>query len=141
MFMRKKDLVTMLSVLPQDIEELVSSDGFPKPIYALMKYRESNDMEMYEIKAVNEWLLGRRRTVSAESREEILDMPVTSLGLSARARKVLSRMNVTTVGELTKKTEMDMREVRNCGVSTIKEIKDKVSSLGLGEVFGERAVR
>lgn len=141
MFMRKKDLVTMLSVLPQDIEELVSSDGFPKPIYALMKYRESNDMEMYEIKAVNEWLLGRRRTVSAESREEILDMPVMSLGLSARARKALRRMNVTTVGELTKKTEMDMREVRNCGVSTIKEIKDKVSSLGLGEVFGERAVR
>ena len=141
MFMRKKDLVTMLSVLPQDIEELVSSDGFPKPIYALMKYRESNDMEMYEIKAVNEWLLGRRQTVSAESREEILDMPVTTLRLSARARKVLSRMNVTTVGELTKKTEMDMREVRNCGVSTIKEIKDKVSSLGLGEVFGERAVR
>ena len=141
MFMRKKDLVTMLSVLPQDIEELVSSDGFPKPIYALMKYRESNDMEMYEIKAVNEWLLGRRQTVSAESREEILDMPVTNLRLSARARKVLSRMNVTTVGELTKKTEMDMREVRNCGVSTIKEIKDKVSSLGLGEVFGERAVR
>ena len=121
--------------------ELVSSDGFPKPIYALMKYRESNDMEMYEIKAVNEWLLGRRQTVSAESREEILDMPVTNLRLSARARKVLSRMNVTTVGELTKKTEMDMREVRNCGVSTIKEIKDKVSSLGLGEVFGERAVR
>ena len=141
MFMRKKDLVTMLSVLPQDIEELVSSDGFPKPIYALMKYRESNDMEMYEIKAVNEWLLGRRQTVSAESREEILDMPVTNLRLSARARKVLSRMNVTTVGELTKKTEMDMREVRNCGVSTIKEIKDTVSSLGLGEVFGERAVR
>ena len=141
MFLRKKDLVTMLSVLPQDIEELVSSDGFPKPIYALMKYRESNDMEMYEIKAVNEWLLGRRQTVSAESREEILDMPVTNLGFSARDRKALRRMNVTTVGELTKKTEMDMREVRNCGVSTIKEIKDKVSSLGLGEVFGERAVR
>lgn len=141
MFIRKKDLVTMLSVLPHDIDEMVSSDGFPKPIYALMKYRESKDMEMYEIKAVNEWLLGRRRTVSAESREEILDMPVTSLRLSARARKALRRMNVTTVGELTKKTEMDMREVRNCGLFTIKEIKDKVSSLGLGEVFGERAVR
>ena len=34
-----------------------------------------------------------------------------------------------------------MREVaRNTGM-TGKEIKDKVSSLGLGEVFGERAVR
>lgn len=141
MFIRKKDLTMMLSVLPQDIDELVSSDGFPKPIYVLMKYRESKDMEMYEIKAVNEWLLGRRRTVSAESREEILGMPVSSLNLSARARKALSRMNVTTVGELTKKTEMDMREVRNCGLFTIKEIKDKVSSLGLGEVFRERAVR
>ena len=67
MFMRKKDLVTMLSVLPQDIEELVSSDGFPKPIYALMKYRESNDMEMYEIKAVNE---GIARVASARDSVE-----------------------------------------------------------------------
>jgi len=131
MFVRKKDLVIMLSVHDNDIGELVSSDGFPKPIYVLEKYRESKDMEMYHVKDINNWLLSKMQTVPADAINEVMNMPIEMLCLSTRARYALINSGLATVGEITKKTEDEVREVRNCGNVTIKEIKEKLLSIGI----------
>jgi len=121
----------MLSVHDNDIDELVSSDGFPKPIYVLEKYRESKDMEMYHVKDINNWLLSKMQTVPADAINEVMNMPIEMLCLSTRARYALINSGLATVGEITKKTEDEVREVRNCGNVTIKEIKEKLLSIGI----------
>ena len=85
MFVRKKDLVIMLSVHDNDIDELVSSDGFPKPIYVLEKYRKLTDMEMYHVKDINNWLLSKMQTVPADAINEVMNMSIETLCLSTRS--------------------------------------------------------
>jgi len=131
MFIRKQDLVIMLSVHDNDIDELVSSDGFPKPIYVLEKYRKLTDMEMYHVKDINNWLLSKMQTVPADAINEVMNMSIETLCFSTRARKALRRSGLATVGEITKKTENEIRALRNCGNATIMEIKEKLLSIGI----------
>ncbi|MDD6600250.1 MAG: DNA-directed RNA polymerase subunit alpha C-terminal domain-containing protein, partial [Galactobacillus timonensis] len=42
------------------------------------------------------------------------------------------RAGIQTVDELTQKTEDEMMRVRNLGKKSLKEVKDKLTELGLG---------
>jgi DNA-directed RNA polymerase alpha subunit len=57
-------------------------------------------------------------------------IPVSALGLSTRTRKILHRMNVTTLAELVENTEIDLLERKNCGMVSLQEIKDRLLLFG-----------
>ncbi len=61
-----------------------------------------------------------------------LDKTIEDLDLSVRSYNCLRRASITTVADLTSKTEEDMMKVRNLGRKSLKEIKEKLESLGLG---------
>jgi DNA-directed RNA polymerase subunit alpha len=73
------------------------------------------------------------------SPEEVLDsafnttdaMPIEDLDLSVRSYNCLKREGIGTVGELRKKTEQDLLEIRNFGSKSIDEVKEKLTELGL----------
>lgn len=50
--------------------------------------------------------------------------------LSVRARKTLARLGVGTVDDLCAKTFADLREARNCGLTTATELQDFLVSIG-----------
>ena len=56
---------------------------------------------------------------------------IEDLELSVRSHNCLKRAGITTVEELTQKTEEEMIHVRNLGKKSLKEVKDKIYSLGL----------
>lgn len=56
---------------------------------------------------------------------------IEDLELSVRSYNCLKRANISTVEELCQKTEYEMQHVRNLGKKSLKEIKDKIYSLGL----------
>lgn len=56
---------------------------------------------------------------------------IEDLDLSVRSYNCLKRAGITTVEELVQKTEDEMMHVRNLGKKSLKEVKDKISSLGL----------
>lgn len=58
-------------------------------------------------------------------------MMIEDLDLSVRSYNCLKRAGIGTVEELLQKTEEDMMKVRNLGKKSIKEVKDKLSDLGL----------
>ena len=67
-----------------------------------------------------------------ESAEKaILNRPVDDLNLSVRSRKCVERLNLRTIGELTKKTEAELLGVKNFGVTSLNEIKKALESFGL----------
>jgi len=57
--------------------------------------------------------------------------PISDLNLSVRARKCMSRLGITTVGELLQRTPDELLSSRNFGVTSLNEIRSKLSEVGL----------
>ncbi len=74
---------------------------------------------------------GRDKSDLTPEQRRLLEMSVTDLQLSVRARKCLSRLGITTVGELISKTADELLAVRNFGVTSLSEVRTKLAELGL----------
>lgn len=64
--------------------------------------------------------------------EESLNRSVNELELSVRARKALHLLNITTIGDLCLRTEAELMGVKNFGMTSLMEIKEKLAQMGLG---------
>jgi len=66
-----------------------------------------------------------------EALRQKLNMSVNEIEMSVRAANCLNNANITTIGQLAMKQESEMLQYRNFGRKSLKEIKDKLASLGL----------
>jgi DNA-directed RNA polymerase subunit alpha len=69
-------------------------------------------------------------SVSPEE-QAVLNKPVADLNLSVRARKCMNRLNITTVGDLMGRTADELLEAKNFGMTSLNEVRDKLSQMGL----------
>lgn len=60
-----------------------------------------------------------------------LDRPISDLNLSVRARKCMSRLNITAIGELLTKTPDELLSSKNFGVTSLNEIRGNLAEMGL----------
>ena len=67
-----------------------------------------------------------------DQKEKALEMTIDELELSVRSFNCLKRAAISTVEELTERTEEDMMKVRNLGKKSLDEVKAKLEELGLG---------
>ena len=63
--------------------------------------------------------------------EAKLNMSLAELDLSVRATNCLESENITTVRDLVIRTESQLLEVRNFGETTLNEVREKLSDIGL----------
>lgn len=63
--------------------------------------------------------------------EQKLNMSLAELNLSVRAMNCLESENINTVRDLVQRNEDQLLEVRNFGETTLVEVRDKLSELGL----------
>ncbi len=61
----------------------------------------------------------------------LLDRPIAELNLSVRARKCMIRLGLNTIGELLRKTGDDLLECKNFGVTSLNEVREKLTIKGL----------
>ncbi|MFG0252425.1 MAG: DNA-directed RNA polymerase subunit alpha C-terminal domain-containing protein [Phycisphaerales bacterium JB038] len=64
-------------------------------------------------------------------KEAMLNKPVSELELSVRARKALATLNIRTYGDLASCTEAELMGVKNFGMTSLAEIKEKLIAAGL----------
>ena len=64
-------------------------------------------------------------------KEKVLETSIEDLELSARSFNCLKRAGISTVEDLTNKTEAGMMKVRNLGKKSLDEVTNKLHSLGL----------
>lgn len=57
--------------------------------------------------------------------------PVADLNLSVRARKCMSRLGISTLGELTSRTPDELLESKNFGVTSLNEVRRKLTDIGI----------
>lgn len=67
----------------------------------------------------------------SEDEQALLDRPMSDLNLSVRARKCMTRLGLTTIGELMRKSADDLLECKNFGVTSLTEVREKLTQQGL----------
>ncbi|HVW01177.1 MAG TPA: DNA-directed RNA polymerase subunit alpha C-terminal domain-containing protein [Planctomycetaceae bacterium] len=75
--------------------------------------------------------LGYRAESLSPQEQAMMSRPVADLNLSVRARKCMSRLGITTLGELTTRTPDELLESKNFGVTSLNEVRQKLSDLGM----------
>lgn len=68
--------------------------------------------------------------VSADE-QALLDRPIADLNLSVRARKCMIRLGLNTIGELLRRTGDDLLECKNFGVTSLNEVREKLTQYNL----------
>jgi DNA-directed RNA polymerase subunit alpha len=61
----------------------------------------------------------------------LLAKPINDLNLSVRARKCMSKLGINTVGELLIHTGDELLECKNFGVTSLNEVREKLTALNL----------
>ncbi len=72
-----------------------------------------------------------RESADASAMSEKLNQPVSVLEPSVRAANCLAAEGIKTIRDLTSRQEQDMLTVRNFGKTSLKDIKQKLSEMGL----------
>src|SRR5207244_2676288 len=62
---------------------------------------------------------------------QVLQIPITDLELSVRSRNCLKKMNIRTLGDLTRVNEQQLLSSKNFGETSLLEIKEILTSKGL----------
>lgn len=60
-----------------------------------------------------------------------LNRPIGDLSLSVRSRKCMNRLAIQTIGQLTSRTADELLASRNFGVTSLNEIRQKLTEMGL----------
>jgi DNA-directed RNA polymerase subunit alpha len=74
----------------------------------------------------------RPSVVAGDVPTEVLGKTVGDLELSVRSRKALQRLNINTLGDLAARTEDELLGCKNFGQTSLNEIKQQLTSFGLG---------
>ncbi|WP_437188261.1 DNA-directed RNA polymerase subunit alpha C-terminal domain-containing protein [Planctomicrobium sp. SH668] len=70
------------------------------------------------------------RDMSPEDQVKLM-LPVSELNLSVRSRKCMTRLGIATIGELVSRTPDELLAAKNFGVTSLNEIRDKLSEMGI----------
>jgi DNA-directed RNA polymerase subunit alpha len=63
--------------------------------------------------------------------QEMHGLSIGELNLSVRARKCTTKLGITTIGDLVRRTAEDLLECKNFGVTSLNEVREKLSERGL----------
>jgi DNA-directed RNA polymerase subunit alpha len=112
-------------------------------ILASKNFGETSLVEIKEMLASKGLSLGQFATTAAPEElppdlgepstddQELLSMPITELNLSVRARKCTTKLGITSIAELVRRTAEDLMECKNFGVTSLNEVREKLSERGL----------
>ncbi|HEX4131613.1 MAG TPA: DNA-directed RNA polymerase subunit alpha C-terminal domain-containing protein [Pirellulales bacterium] len=99
-----------------EIKEMMATKGLSLGQFAHERTRPEIGFEPEQISPDEQALLGK---------------PIADLNLSVRARKCMIRLGVTTIGELVRRTGDELLECKNFGVTSLNEVREKLTGHGL----------
>lgn len=86
------------------------------------------DTDRNPIRAQSGSVVADRRALLHMLDEAAARLPIEELGLDARAYRVLTASGIRHVGELLHMTEGDVTDLRNAGVKTLENVKDRLAA-------------
>jgi DNA-directed RNA polymerase subunit alpha len=99
-----------------EIKEMMASKGLSLGQFAHEKARTEMEFEP---------------AAMSPDEQALLNKPISDLNLSVRARKCMIRLGVSTIAELMRRTGDELLECKNFGVTSLNEVREKLSAHGL----------
>jgi DNA-directed RNA polymerase subunit alpha len=112
-------------------------------ILASKNFGETSLVEIKEMLASKGLTLGQiAEPVAAEEPEpapaepsadeqQVHALPITDLNLSVRARKCTTKLGISTIGDLVRRTADDLLECKNFGVTSLNEVRERLAERNL----------
>jgi DNA-directed RNA polymerase subunit alpha len=131
--LQKMGIMTLGDLTRTTEQELLASKNFGET--SLVEIREMLNSKGLELGQFADQVREEEpvydpETLSADERA-MLDRPISDLNLSVRARKCMVRLGLSTIGELVRRTGDDLLECKNFGVTSLNEVREKLSIQGL----------
>lgn len=133
--LRKMNIRTLGDLLKVTEAELRSFKNFGdasleeiKAMLAQKGLRLGQSVEQHQ-NAVKQQIYDQLRETGGD--DESLARSVNELNLSVRARKALALLNVQSIGDLVMKTEAELMGVKNFGMTSLLEIREKLAEMGM----------
>jgi len=134
--LKKMNIRTLGDLTRVTEQQLLSSKNFGET--SLMEIKEMMTSKGLHLgQSLEEGVAGgpdlRYRPPSSLSEEQqaVLSKPVTDLNLSVRARKCMNRLGINTLGDLIQRTADELLESKNFGMTSLNEVREKLSQFGL----------
>jgi DNA-directed RNA polymerase subunit alpha len=131
--LKKMNIITLGDLLRTTEAELLSYKNFGETsLHEIKKILETKGLRLgmaLEDKAGAAKPLDPE--IASQASPELLQKAISDLELSVRARRALDRLGVKTVLELINKTEAELLGCKNFGVTSLNEIKERLTEFGL----------
>lgn len=131
--LRKMNIYTLGDLLKINESELLSYKNFGET--SLTEIRNILESKGLRLGMSLDEELTQENSVSEDNSEEDnenLARSVEELELSVRAKRALDRLNIRSLGELVSKTEAELLGCKNFGITSLTEIKEKLTKFGMG---------
>ena len=131
--LQKMEIETLGSLVMRTEQELLSYKNFGET-----SLQEVKEILLQKGLALGQGLedqgsesLNGRNPLEASAPPEVLERSIDELNLSARSRGCMEKLNVHTVRDLINKTEIELMSAKNFGMTSLNEIKRKLTDVGL----------
>ena len=127
--LQKMGVMTLGDLTEATEQELLASKNFGET--SLVEIKEMLSSKGLEL---GQFAGERRRREVGEEREQLsadeqaqLNKPIIELNLSVRARKCMTRLGINTIGDLVRRTGDELLECKNFGVTSLTEVREKLT--------------
>jgi DNA-directed RNA polymerase subunit alpha len=131
-----------LGVLYEDSGEARKAIQCYERVLAAVPTHERARLYLKDVQATLSEVVDEVELKRRDQLERVLGTPITDFELSVRSQKCLEQMNIHTLGDLTRVTEVDLLARKNFGETSLAEIKVVMSQKGLrlGQALEESEV-
>jgi DNA-directed RNA polymerase subunit alpha len=120
-----------LAVLHKDMGQLDEAERCVQSVLDTDANQERAKLFLKDIRSSRSMLYDEDQERLLETRNALLDIPISEFELSVRSRNCLKRMQIDTLGDLLRTTEAELLAYKNFGETSLNEIKNMLSQKGL----------
>jgi DNA-directed RNA polymerase subunit alpha len=120
-----------LGVLYEDEMRFRDAEACYRQVLAADPNQPRARLYFKDCRASRDMFFDEETEVMHEKLKRLLEIPVTDFELSVRSRNCLRKMNIRTLGDLTRTTEAALLASKNFGETSLQEIKEMMGSKGL----------
>ncbi|UCG33222.1 MAG: tetratricopeptide repeat protein [Phycisphaerales bacterium] len=120
-----------LAALHKDMGQLDEAERCVQSVLDTDPNHERAKLFLKDIRSSRSMLYDEDQERLLETRNALLDIPISEFELSVRSRNCLKRMQIDTLGDLLRTTEAELLAYKNFGETSLNEIKNMLSQKGL----------
>jgi DNA-directed RNA polymerase subunit alpha len=127
--LQKLGLNSLGDLVTRTEEELLEIPNFGKT--SLREVKEFLTSKGLNLASGSEGAVAQGAPAQAEASDEVKNRALADFEWSGRIRKVFEKLGVVTIGDLLNYSEADLLKSKNLGSTSIKEIRQKLGTLGV----------